>query len=83
MIARFHPAVRVGRLGEGKVESITGFSLPSATNGQTLRAISSATSDLNATERGRSVEPVRVSRRIITLAMLISAAAPRWTAIET
>ena len=63
--------------------SITGFSLPASTCGQTARESSSATSDLNSAERGRSVEPVSVSRRCMILAMLISATAPRWTAIET
>src|SRR5262245_40548966 len=42
----------------GYVESITGFTLPAATSGQTLASSALAILPLSATERGRRPEPV-------------------------
>ena len=73
----------VGGLLQRKMLSITGLRRPASTCGQTLCANSSAISDLNSTERGRSVDPVRTRRRTINVHIETSAFAPRSTEIET
>jgi len=46
----------------GKVLSINGLTFPDATSGSTCISTAFASAPLSATERARSVAPVRVSR---------------------
>src|SRR5262249_7549073 len=67
----------------GNVESITTLTLPAANSGHTRCCSARAKPALTARVRGRSVEPVMVSRFIMTRAMLHFTSAPPSVAICT
>jgi hypothetical protein len=67
----------------GNELSISGFTRPSRNSGITLASIAATIAALSALVRGRSVEPVWVSRFTITLAMLTVTLGPLRVAICT
>jgi hypothetical protein len=61
VLVRLHELVRLRPLGGGKTWWITGLTAPDSSQGHAVLRSDAAICALNATGRGRSVEPVIVS----------------------